>query len=308
MAQGMKIMVMLGGPSAEREVSLRSGSAVAQALRSRGHLVTELDPRTPDWSLPADTAVVFLALHGTYGEDGTVQKRLEELQVPYTGCDADASRIAFDKNLTKLRCVSAGVPTARFFVADSPEASWPIGWNPPVVLKPLRQGSSVGLQFVDRVSDWSRSLAEAFRFDTEVLVEEKIVGRETTVGILDDQPLPIVEVRPHAGVYDYQSKYTSGATEYSVSGPVRGADRYSNPGRGDGRIPSGWRTGLRPRRRDGPQQRRTGRFGGQYSARDDRDKLISESGGCRGVGLPQPLSENDRAGAQTSKAMTQHAS
>src|SRR4051812_40964259 len=122
MAHSLKIVVMLGGPSAEREVSLRSGAAVAQALRSRGHLVTELDPRTPDWSLPAGTEVVFLALHGTYGEDGTVQRRLEELAVPYTGCDAEASRVAFDKNLTKLRCVAAGVPTARFLVADSAEA------------------------------------------------------------------------------------------------------------------------------------------------------------------------------------------
>src|SRR5947207_1970118 len=103
MAQSVRIVVMLGGPSAEREVSLRSGTAVAQALRSRGHLVTELDPQTADWSLPTDTAVVFLALHGTYGEDGTVQKRLEELRVPYTGCDSESSRIAFDKNLTKLR-------------------------------------------------------------------------------------------------------------------------------------------------------------------------------------------------------------
>ena len=222
MAHGLNIVVMLGGPSAEREVSLRSGAAVAQALRSLGHSVTELDPRTPDWSLPAKVDVVFLALHGTYGEDGTVQKRLEELGVPYTGCDSEASCIAFDKNLTKVRCVSAGVPTARFWVADSPEASWPLGWNPPVVLKPVRQGSSVGLQFVDRVSDWSRCLAEAFRFDTQVLVEEKIVGRETTVGVLDEQPLPIVEVRPRTGVYDYQSKYTSGATEYLCPAPFDG--------------------------------------------------------------------------------------
>jgi D-alanine-D-alanine ligase len=219
MAQPLKIVVMLGGPSAEREVSLRSGCAVAQALRSVGHSVTELDPRTPDWSLPAGTDVVFLALHGTYGEDGTVQARLEELNVAYTGCDSEASRIAFDKNLTKLRLVSAGVPTARFTVADSAEASWPMGWNPPVVVKPVRQGSSVGLQFVERVSDWSSCLAEAFRFDTQVLVEEKIVGRETTVGILGTQALPIVEVRPRTGVYDYQSKYTSGATEYLCPAP-----------------------------------------------------------------------------------------
>src|SRR5260221_7576719 len=214
MPEHLNIVVMLGGPSAEREVSLRSGAAVAQALRSLGHSVTELDPRTPDWALPAVTDVVFLALHGTYGEDGTVQERLEGLRVAYTGCDPDSSRIAFDKNLTKLRCVASGVPTARFTVAESADASWPMGWDPPVVLKPVRQGSSVGLQFVERVSDWSGCLAEAFRFDTQVLVEERITGRETTVGILDTQVLPIVEVRPKTGVYDYQSKYTSGATEY----------------------------------------------------------------------------------------------
>jgi D-alanine-D-alanine ligase len=213
------IVVMLGGPSAEREVSLRSGAAVVQALRSLGHSVSEVDPRAADWTLPAGTEVVFLALHGTYGEDGTVQRRLEELRVPYTGCDPEASRIAFDKHLTKLRCVAAGVPTARFTLAESAEASWPLGWNPPVVLKPVRQGSSVGLQFVERVSDWSKCLVEAFRFDSEVLVEEKVGGRETTVGILGPDPLPIVEVRPKTGVYDYQSKYTAGATEYLCPAP-----------------------------------------------------------------------------------------
>jgi D-alanine-D-alanine ligase len=223
MAEKLKITVMLGGPSAEREVSLRSGAAVAEALRSLGHSVCELDPGTEDWSLPAGTDVVFLALHGTYGEDGTVQRRLDELRVPYTGCDAESSRIAFDKNLTKLKCVGAGVPTARFTLLESVEASWPMGWDPPVVLKPVRQGSSVGLQFVERVADWSQSLTEAFRFDTEVLMEEKITGRETTVGILGSAPLPIVEVRPKTGVYDYQSKYTSGATDYLCPAPFEPA-------------------------------------------------------------------------------------
>jgi D-alanine-D-alanine ligase len=219
MSEELNIVVMLGGPSAEREVSLRSGAAVAQALRSLGHRVTELDPRSESWSLPAGTDVVFLALHGTYGEDGTVQRQLDQLQIAYTGCDAEASRIAFDKHLTKLRCVATGVPTARFILVESPDASWPRGWNPPVVLKPVRQGSSVGLQFVDRVADWSQGLTEAFRFDTRILVEEKISGRETTIGILGSEALPIVEVRPRNGVYDYQSKYTSGATEYLCPAP-----------------------------------------------------------------------------------------
>jgi D-alanine-D-alanine ligase len=210
----LRITVMLGGPSAEREVSLRSGAEVAKALRSLGHEVHEVDPRDEKWRLPKGTEVVFLALHGTYGEDGTVQQRLEQLGVPYTGCDPEASRIGFDKFLTKQCCVAAGVPTARFLLLDSPAASWPMGWNPPVVLKPARQGSSVGLQFVERVSDWSRALAEAMRFDSRVLMEEKIAGRECTVGILADKPLPIVEVRPKTGIYDYQTKYTEGTTEY----------------------------------------------------------------------------------------------
>ena len=214
MNRKLNITVMLGGPSAEREVSLRSGAAVARALRSLGHAVNELDPRTPDWNLPAATDVVFLALHGTYGEDGTVQKQLDELGVPYTGCDAEVSRIAFDKVLTKQSCIQSGVPTPKFVMVHSATDSFPQNLMPPLVVKPSRQGSSVGLEFVERVADWPAALASALKFDSEVLVEEKIIGRETTVGILDGKALPIVEVRPHNGVYDAHSKYTPGATEY----------------------------------------------------------------------------------------------
>jgi len=214
MSGKLKITVMLGGPSAEREVSLRSGAAVAKALRSLGHEVHELDPRNGSWSLPPKTDVVFLALHGTYGEDGTVQQRLDELGAIYTGCDAESSRIAFDKVLTKKRCLEAKVPTAKFLVVNSKTAPWPKNWQPPLVVKPVRQGSSVGLQFVEQVEDWQNALAEVLKFDSEVLVEEKIVGRETTVGILGGEPLPVVEVRPKTGGYDYKNKYTAGRTEY----------------------------------------------------------------------------------------------
>jgi D-alanine-D-alanine ligase len=223
MAHRLNVIVMLGGPSAEREVSLRSGAAVAKALRSLGHSVSELDPSEPSWALPARTDVVFLALHGTYGEDGTVQQRLEELGVPYTGCGPEASRVAFDKVLTKERCLAAAVPTARYVVIDKPGVSWPMGWEPPVVLKPVRQGSSVGLQFVERVSDWSAALAEALRYDSRVLMEERIVGRETTVGLLANQALPVVEVRPKQGAYDYANKYTAGNTEYFCPAPFDAA-------------------------------------------------------------------------------------
>ncbi len=215
----LNITVMLGGFSAEREVSLKTGAAAAKALRSLGHTVHELDPKDDSWTLAPGTDVVFLALHGTYGEDGRAQARLEKLGMPYTGCDPEASRIAFDKVLTKQRCVEAGVPTAKFMVFDAPESTWPEDWQPPAVLKPVRQGSSVGLQFVDRVVDFAAALTEALRHDTQVLMEERILGRETTVAILDGRALPVVEVRPKEGTYDFANKYTAGRTEYFCPAP-----------------------------------------------------------------------------------------
>lgn len=214
MNRKLKITVMLGGSSAEREVSLRSGAAVAKALRSLGHDVNELDPRTAEWNLPPRTEVVFLALHGTYGEDGTVQTQLDRLGVPYTGCGAEASRTAFDKVLTKQRCLERGVPTAKFVTVHSAAEALPRPLALPLVVKPVRQGSSVGLQFVEQAGEWPKALAEALKFDSAAVVEEKIIGRETTVAILGGKVLPVVEVRPKTGSYDYRNKYTAGATEY----------------------------------------------------------------------------------------------
>jgi D-alanine-D-alanine ligase len=218
-ARRLHLTVLLGGPSAEREVSLQSGAAVARALRSLGHHVSEVDPRDGSFALPPRTDVVFLALHGTYGEDGTVQQQLEEMGVPYTGCDAEASRVAFDKVLTKQRCLEAGIPTPEFVVVDSPEAPWPAGWQPTVVVKPVHQGSSVGLHFVERTADWPAALRDALRHDSRLLAEPRVAGREATVAILQDRPLPVVEVRPRAGAYDYGNKYTPGRTEYFCPAP-----------------------------------------------------------------------------------------
>jgi D-alanine-D-alanine ligase len=223
MRRSLNIVVFLGGPSAEREVSLRSGEAVARALGSLGHKVTELDPQPGKWKLPSGTDVVFLALHGSYGEDGTVQQELEALGLPFTGCDSVASRIAFDKVITKKHLVSANIPTAKYAVLKDPKTPFPSTLKFPVVAKPVRQGSSVGLKFVDRFEDWESALAESLRFDSEVLVEERVIGRETTVAILDDVALPIVEVRPKQGTYDYQNKYTAGATEYFCPAPFDAA-------------------------------------------------------------------------------------
>lgn len=210
----LQITVMQGGPSAEREVSLRSGEAVARALRGLGHNVVQIDPRPNALGLPERTDVVFLALHGTFGEDGTIQEELEARNVAYTGCDSASSRIAFDKVLTKQRCREAGVPTAEFRVLRDRSEPIPSGWPLPCVFKPVRQGSSVGLRFVETADQWSEALGFSLGFGSEVLAEPKIRGRETTVGILADAALPIVEVRPRAGSYDYRNKYTPGATEY----------------------------------------------------------------------------------------------
>ena len=214
MFKPLNITVMLGGPSDEWDVSLRTGAAVARTLSSHGHAVHILDPRDDSWSLLPGTEVVFLALHGAYGEDGRVQKRLEELGMPYTGCGVEASRLGFDKVLSKKRFIEAGIPTARYLVFDSAAAPWPKDWQTPLVVKPVRQGSSVGLQFVLAESEWTGALTESLRYDTQVMVEEKIEGREITAGILADEPLPIVEVRAKKGLYDYHNKYTAGASEY----------------------------------------------------------------------------------------------
>lgn len=208
------IVVMRGGLGAEREVSLRSGLAVARALRGLGHRVTETDPVPRQWTLPEQTDVVFLALHGIYGEDGAIQSELDHMGVPYTGCGAEASRLAFDKALTKNRCAATGVPVAKSLVVESAATPWPRGWNPPVVLKPVRQGSSIGLQFVERVEDWPAALKETLCHDSQALVEPRIRGRECTAALLGGRALPLVEVRPRSGAYDYRSKYTNGETEY----------------------------------------------------------------------------------------------
>ncbi|MDB6055031.1 MAG: D-alanine--D-alanine ligase [Verrucomicrobiales bacterium] len=214
MMRRLKIVVMLGGPSAEREVSLKTGRAAAQALAAKGHQVTEVDALPGQWKLPAGTEVVFLALHGTYGEDGEVQRELEALGVPYTGCSPAASALAFDKVLTKQKCRERGVPVARDHIFHNEGEPFPNDWQLPVVLKPVRQGSSVGLHFVTLPEQWAESLKSSLQHGSEVLMEERIEGRETTVGILDGKALPLVEMRPKKGGYTYANKYTPGATEY----------------------------------------------------------------------------------------------
>lgn len=216
----LHLVVLLGGPSAEREVSLRSGRAVAEALRSRGHRVTEIDPVPGALKPPPATDAVFIALHGTYGEDGSVQEELGRLDLPFTGCDVESSRVAFDKVLTKRRLESAGLPTPRFAVLEVGDEARPADLRLPLVLKPVDQGSSVGLEFVETEAEWTAKLRSSRAHGRRILVEEKVEGREITVGVLAGAALPIVEVRPRAGAYDYRNKYTPGATEYFCPAPL----------------------------------------------------------------------------------------
>ncbi|HET6231187.1 MAG TPA: D-alanine--D-alanine ligase [Longimicrobiaceae bacterium] len=254
----MRIAVMLGGTSAEREVSLASGLAIVKALRERGHEVSTIDtargfiaadqeggllpegvhaapPGKVDDALPAielggvqqlrDADVAFLALHGGAGEDGTIQALLELIGVPYTGSGPLGSGIAMDKDVTKRLLRDSQVPTLPWRVARAPDYAFDsdtiedlIGC--PCIVKPARQGSSVGMTVVGEMGELRDAVTVASEFDTEVMIERYAKGRELTVGILGDQALPPVEIRPKKGIYDYESKYTPGMTEYLCPAPL----------------------------------------------------------------------------------------
>jgi D-alanine-D-alanine ligase len=205
------LVVLKGGPSAEREVSLRSGTAAAEALREAGYMVSEVTVDDASFVVPDGTDLAFLALHGTFGEDGQVQEILAARGIPFTGASAVVSRIAFDKEKTKEKLRQHGVPTPEGqLVRRLDEITLPL----PVFIKPNAQGSSVGTHPATTPQELAAALADALKFDTAVLVERFIRGRELTVGVLGDQVLPIVEIHPLDGFYDYANKYTKGRTEY----------------------------------------------------------------------------------------------
>jgi D-alanine-D-alanine ligase len=210
----------MGGPSSERDVSLRSGAAVARGLREAGYDVSEVDVTGRTLELPAGTEAVFVALHGEFGEDGQVQALLEEKGIPYTGSNPEASRASFDKLLTKDILVKCGVSTPRYEVLRKGQ---PRTLPLPVVVKPPRQGSSIGVHRVFNESEWTSAIEDAFRFDMELLVEEYIEGRELTVGVVGHEVMPIVEIVAPGDWYSYDAKYTKGKTQYRVPadiGPV----------------------------------------------------------------------------------------
>ncbi len=244
----MKITVLLGGVSSERDVSMASGLRIADALRTKGHEVRLVDPANgPMYAgaertlrergvkttppsleelrsfnggtiLPALTQmpevtsadVIFLALHGGQGEDGTLQAMLDMAKLRYTGSGHLASALAMDKELSKILFRAAGVGTPDWLMAPATKQEVMDRLGLPVVVKPSKQGSTVGLTVVKKVEDLAPAVDEAFRYDDEVMIEEFIPGRELTVGIIGDQALPVGEIIPKHEIYDYECKYTAG--------------------------------------------------------------------------------------------------
>ena len=214
-----KVAVLMGGPSSEREVSLRSGAAVAKALRERGgYEVTEvLVGADSAFAVPAGVEVAFVAMHGRFGEDGTIQALLRQQGIPHTGSSPEASRRAFDKSLSKPAMVAAGIPTPKHeFLRKGEARTLPL----PVVVKPVRQGSSVGVSRVFREEDWLAALDLALGLDEVALVEEFIPGRELTVGVVGSEVLPVIEIVAPDGNFNYHAKYTPGVSEHVIPAPI----------------------------------------------------------------------------------------
>jgi D-alanine-D-alanine ligase len=210
-----KIVVLCGGPSSEREVSLRSGAAVSRALQALGCESTLVDPEAGDVRLPEHVDFIFNALHGTFGEDGAVQAILDRTGIPYTGEGVEGSRAAFDKIESKKRFVDAVVPTAPYVTLRKGEK---LELGAPLVVKVPCQGSSVGIYIVKESRELDAALEKAFSQTDTILVEKFIAGRELTVGVLGEEALPIIEIRPKGGFYSYENKYTwtnqGGAAEH----------------------------------------------------------------------------------------------
>ncbi len=228
MTAGM-VAILMGGPSEEHDVSLRSGQGVAEALGRRGYRAmpvviprelgtAQAESFTREALRGLSPDAVFIALHGRFGEDGAVQQVCESLHLPFTGSDAAASRLGMDKIASRERFVRAGlaVPRWRMVQASRADLSLLRGLRYPLIVKPVDQGSSIGLSKVVRPEELAAALALAGTYSETLLVEDYVRGRELTVGMLDDMVLPVVEIRPKHQVFDFAAKYTPGMTAYDV--------------------------------------------------------------------------------------------
>lgn len=198
------IAILKGGPGSEREISLASAKGVKTALEELGATIVEVDIQDDKFEVPQDALIAFNLIHGTFGEDGQIQAILDERGIKYTGEDAAHSQLAFDKIETKQRFSENDIPTAKFEILksnDQPTLSLPI------VVKAPKQGSSVGVHIVKQENELQAALDDAQKYDKTLLVEQFISGRELTIGILGDQALPVIEILPQTGFYDWKAKY-----------------------------------------------------------------------------------------------------
>lgn len=215
-----KIIVLAGGPSSEREISLKSGRAVFKALKAESRNVELVDIAAdfPGKMAFPEVCTVFIALHGRFGEDGTVQAMLEESGIPYTGSGVQASRLALDKIASRAMFLKAGinVTKCKIFNKDAKSIDIQNEFDVPFVVKPQSEGSSIGLSIVRNKSQLKDALNEAFKYGEHALLEEYIHGRELTVGILENKALPVIEIVTREEVYDYAAKYKDEGTQYIV--------------------------------------------------------------------------------------------
>ena len=214
----------MGGQSAEREISLKTGRAICQALVRRGYQVIsiDVDASLPQKLIRAQLDVAFLALHGPGGEDGTVQGVLEVLGIPYTGSGVRASAIAMDKAITKaiLQINDIPVPSGMVWHRSESRKSWPARLKFPQVVKPSTEGSTIGVSIVRKRSELQSALRRAYRFGDKVVVESYIDGREVALAVLDGEALPAVEIISPEGFYDFAAKYQKAETQYLCPAPL----------------------------------------------------------------------------------------
>lgn len=209
------IAVLMGGKSSEADISLRTGAAIVKGLTEAGYkaIPVELSKKDNSFTLPQGTEAVYIALHGAFGEGGYVQKQLAEMAMPYTGCNEAASRIGFDKVLSRNAFAANGVTIPKGYVIEAGEENYAEPRMPlPVVVKPPREGSSVGVSIVKTAEEFAPAVALARQYNPEVLVEEYIPGREWSIPIVCGRVLPAVEIKPKDEWYDWKAKYQSGGT------------------------------------------------------------------------------------------------
>ena len=221
-----RIGVLIGGLSREREISLKTGKAILKALTDKGYTACPIDVGydIAETLIKEKIECAFIALHGRFGEDGTIQGMLELMRIPYTGSGVLASALALHKVMAKKIFLCENIPTPHFEVFQRQE----IGKGPirnislplPLVVKPAREGSTIGVSIARTEEELVLALKEAGKYDEEILVEEFMKGKEITVGILEDIPLPVIEIAPKSGFYDYHSKYTKGETQYIIPARV----------------------------------------------------------------------------------------